>query len=863
MRHTRYRFIVGVIVAALAVWAAGAAGQVVATAPVSGTTTAASSVDHGYALLSEGIDQALAGQFDAALETVSQAAALAGEEPEIAQAHRLLEDYVSRCARAEAERTSEYADAVERVGWAETTEQYFRNRADSSFEAKLREKVRQVVNAAGDSSTGDALDDAARNTYEELKDRSVQALEESLKALRQAEAMVGRGRGGYPEVFHRVAASLRQRLEAYKRVWAQADVGRDDARRQAARQLRALENDLFDSLTDLDGLVTDKPWREAMKRALAAKEVAAPGDRLSEQPWYRDLVERSEARGQEFVNQGRWLDALTVYAGLSELEEDNKAYEDRVTSVRRHVRVLRLYGREEPNASRATSRPVDPEPTWQELVQGVDAAMAEKVISQLDSYYVTAVDYAQLARGALAAVKVLAETPQVTETFPGLADASKRQAFLAAVDDQLRAIETRDRPDHLDLTLALNSVLRSSERTVNIPVAVLVVEFTDGFLSELDEFSSMVWPYDMADFEKHTMGHFYGVGIQIGKEPGEPLKVITPLADSPAFKAGIKPGDLILAVDGRATQDVGIDKLIRMITGEKGTKVTLRIKRAGHLDPFDVTLTRQEISLATVRGWQSRPDGQWEYLIDDQAKIAYVRILQFTEQTVEALEGVLDQIADAGVRSLVLDLRYNPGGLLRSATDVADEFLRGGRVVSTEGRQTRRQTISATPGGRYLDGDLVMLVNQVSASAAEIVSGAVQDWDRGLIVGQRTYGKETVQNVIPIRRDRAVLKLTTAYYYLPSGRLLHGHNGREEWGIAPDVEVRMTPKQIKRWLEVRQKTDLLQDVDPDQLRSDLARQYEADLQLATAVLLLKLKQLREPPQPYAAPATAALQAVQP
>ncbi|MCJ7545003.1 MAG: S41 family peptidase [Phycisphaerae bacterium] len=862
MRHTKWPFALGAFVVLSALWVAGAAGQAVATAPASSPTTAAISLaDHAYALLSEGTDQALAGRFEAALATLTEAKALAGEEPKIVQAHRLLEEYVSQYARAEAERASEYAATVERVGWAGMTEQYFRDQPDSSLEAKLREKVRQVLSAIGRSGNGDTLDDAAKNTYEELKDRSVQALDESLAALRQGEVLVGQDNRDYARVFRRVVKSLRERLEAYKQVWAQADVGQVDARRRAARELRSLEDGLSDDLADLDGLVTDKPWREALAGALVAQRVAAPADRLTEQPWYHELIQRSEAHGKQFVDEGRWQDALTLYMALNDLDEGNRTYKDMVKSVRRHARVLRLYGNERLDTSGATSQPEDSETTWRELVEGVDAAMAEKAISQLDSYYVTAVDYAQLARGALAAVKVLAETPEAAQTFPGLADASKRRAFLVAVDDQFRAIETRDRPDHLDLTLALNSVLRTSERTVNIPVSVLVVEFTDGFLDELDEFSSMIWPYDMADFEKHTMGHFYGVGVQIAKEPGEPLKVITPLADSPAFKAGIKPGDLILAVDGRATQDMGIDKLIRMITGEKGTKVTLRVKRAGHLDSFDVTLTRQAINIATVRGWQSRPDGQWDYLIDPEAKIAYVRVMQFTDETVESLDSVLDRIAKAGVHSLVLDLRYNPGGLLRSATDVADEFLSRGRLVSTEGRQARRQSVNATPGGKYLDGQLVLLVNQISASAAEIVSGAVQDWDRGLIVGQRTYGKETVQNVIPIRRDRAVLKLTTAYYYLPSGRTLHGGDGKDS-GVAPDVEIRMTPKQTKRWLEVRQKTDLLQDVDPTQLRSDLARQYEADLQLATAVLLLKLEQLRERPEPVAAPATAVLETVQ-
>ena len=857
VRHTKWLFRLGVVFVLLSLGLAGGAAQAVTPATGSArTTTAASSpADRAEALLSDGIDQALAGQFDAALATLTQAKALAGDEPKIAEAHRLLEDYVSQSARAETERAAEYAAAVERVRWAGLTEQYFRTRADSSAGDKLREHVHQAVDAIGRCGSGDALDDAAKNTYEDIKDSSLKALDESLQACQQAIAVVGKGDGEYAEVFRHVASSLADRIKAYRQAWSQAKVGDPAARRTAARELRNLEEDLYDDLNDLDGLVTEKPWREALVQAMDAKRVASRGDRMTEQPWYQELIRGGEAHGQRFLDAGQWQDALTVYLSLKELDERNKAYEEMVKSTRQHVRVLRLYGKEQNNVSSTTSRPADPEPTWQELVEGADAAMAEKVISQLDSYYVAAVDYGKLAHGALSAVKILAETPQVAEAFPGLADAAKRKAFLADIDDQLKAIETRDRPDHLDLTLALNSVLRSSERTVNIPVAVLAVEFTDGFLGELDEFSWMVWPHSMADFEKGTMGHFCGVGIQIAKEPGEPLRVITPLADSPALEAGIKPGDLILAVDSRPTEDVGIDKLIRIITGEKGTKVTLQIKRAGRIDPFDVVLTRREISIATVRGWQTQSDGQWNYLINPADKIAYIRIVQFTDQTIEALDGVLKHLAQAGVRSLVLDLRFNPGGLLRSATDVADEFLRRGTLVSTKGRQTRRQAVNATPSGEYLDGDLVVLVNGVSASAAEIVSGAIKDWHRGLIVGQRSYGKETVQNVIPIRRDRAVLRLTTAYYYMPSGRLLHGTGG-EDSGIAPDVRVLMTPKQTERWLKVRQKTDLLQEVDPTQLRGDLARQYGADLQLATAVLLLRLQQMREHPAVYTQPVAA-------
>ncbi|MGA2266206.1 MAG: S41 family peptidase [Phycisphaerae bacterium] len=825
-----------------------------ATAPAASGPTV-SPEDRADKLFTEGMSQAQSGQFAEALATMAKAKKLAGDDPRIVQAHRLLEEYVSHASKVEARRAAEYAAAVERVQWARLTEQYARDHAD--VEAKLREKIHQIATALRDSGNSETLQEAAKDSYEQLQRASVKTLDDATRDIHQAVALLGKDKAPYGDVFRRVAATLGEKLEAYKQLWAKANVGDPNVRHDTARRLRAIEDGLYDDLGDLEGLTSEKPWSEAIMRALMAQRAAAPADKIAEQPWYRQLLQETEEHAKQFEAAGEWENALMAYTGLKELDETNPAYLERVKSVQPHIRVLRFYGPEEPAKPSATSRPKDLEPTWQELDEGIDAEMAQKVISQLDSYYVTAVDYAKLTRAALSSVKVLAETPQLAETFPGLADAAKRKAFLEDIDAQIKAVDARDRADHLDLALALNSVLRSSQRTVNIPVPVLAAEFTEGFLGELDEFSSMIWPHDMADFQKQTMGYFYGVGVQIGKEQGEPLRVVTPLANSPAFKAGLKAGDLILTVDGRPTEDIGVDKLVRMITGEKGTKVTLRIKRAGRSEPFDVTLTRQEINIDTVRGWQNRPDGQWDYLIDPADGVAYVRIMQFTEQTPKEFDQVLDALRKAHVHSLVLDLRFNPGGLLHSATEVADEFLSHGRLVATEGRQTRRQEINATPSGKYLNGDLVVLINPVSASAAEIVSGALKDWHRGVILGQRSYGKGSVQNVIPIRRGRAALKLTTAYYYLPSGRLLHRRPGQKDWGVDPDIEVRMTPKQTRQWLELRQRTDLLQDVDPNELHSDLARQYDADNQLAAAVLLLKLKQLQEPPEPIAPPASVA------
>ncbi len=180
---------------------------------------------------------------------------------------------------------------------------------------------------------------------------------------------------------------------------------------------------------------------------------------------------------------------------------------------------------------------------------------------------------------------------------------------------------------------------------------------------------------------------------------------------------------------------------------------------------------------------------------------------------------------------------------------MANEFLDTGRIVYTRGRQVPRTEIKADKKGAYLQGDLVVLVDKKSASAAEILSGALKDWRRGVIVGQRSYGKGSVQNVIPVRRDEAYLKLTTAYYYLPSGRLLHRQNSAKDWGVNPDVDVYITPRQMRRWLRIRRKTDLLQDFEPDLLKADLSQQYDADFQLNTAVLLLELMRLKRQAEP--------------
>jgi carboxyl-terminal processing protease len=806
-----------------------------------------------------GVELAIEGDFSAALEMVRKAERADPGDQYIAEGAAALDGYVSRREQFEADRREEYARAVQRVRRGMLAQTYRPKlvaaglaeppgEGDEAAEPEagtLRAEVEQgVIDPYNSVNSAATLEELTAEEARELKQRALDATQEMAVGLDEAVALLDGDGSEYAEQFSEVADEVAYYVRVYRNGWQGVRLDGEESREAAADTLSEVEEKLSDALSGLEMMSAEKPWRAALAQGIRARMLHREGNgELAVQGWYNELIAMAERRAADAVQKADWYDAAAAYAGLEDLSGDNGTYEQQVTQARRHVRVLGLYGEE--NGEASETQPA-PDPSWRDLVAGADAEMVRQAIRRLDQYYVTAVDYRELANGALMAMKVLAETPQASASFPSLEDDAKREKFLKSVESMRKNLAQKHRVDSLDLQFLLNSVLRASQRSVDFPAEVIAVEFADGMLNELDKFSAMIWPHDVTDFEKHTKGHFYGVGIQITKEMGEPLEVVTPLAGTPAYRAGIKPGDIITSVDGRRTDDLSIDKLVRMIMGEQGTRVTLRIKRPGRVKPFDVPIIRDKITIRTVKGWRRLHDGGWDYSLDADRGVGYVRCTQFSEQTPEELVEALDQLKDRELNALVLDLRWNPGGLLGAAVEVADEFLdQGRRIVSTKGRQVRYDQRSAEAKGRYQSGALVVLVNDASASASEIVSGALQDWNRAVVVGERTYGKGSVQNVIRIRHDRAMLKLTTAYYYLPHGRLLHRTNGDDEWGVEPNIDVPMTPKQVRRWLEIRRETDLIQDVDPRELDRELAKQYASDLQLQAAVVLLKLIQLDE------------------
>ncbi|MBN1942207.1 MAG: S41 family peptidase [Phycisphaerae bacterium] len=809
------------------------------------------------------LDDALAGRFEKALAELHAIVQAGMDDPLAREAHDRIQAYLKRKTLVDEQRRNDYEYEIERIRWANLAQKHLEEFQAKPFCKDVRKLIKKrFADAYHDVGTADGFEEASADEARTMKETSLQKIDEAESLVRQAVEKLGGAKGPYFDEFRSEAQVLLGRLRANRQAWAAADPGTARGRWEAARKLEVLEERLADAVTDLEVLVSKKPWKIALLHGQLAKKMAPNAETVAKELWYRDMIADAERRGKDAMAEADWYDALAAYSALEELEPDNETYRDENKTVIRHVRVLRLYGPQKDLDATDDEEDDLPEtieqedavveeadgPVWKELVEGVDADMVRKAVSRIGRSYVQAVDYRKLTRGALQSLKVLVQTPQVRETFPGLKDQAKREAFIASLNKELSDIEKPDHVRPLDLMRTLNNVLDRSEETVNLPVEVLSVEFADGFLNELDKFSTMIWPSEITNFNKSTMGQFTGIGVQITKERGEPLKVVSPLLDTPAMKAGIKAGDLITAVDGADTKTRSIDKLIKMIMGPPNTTVTLTIKRRGVPEEFDVPVIRQAVNIRTVNGWRRRGDGRWDYRLLGKPDVAYVRITQFTGTTIDDVKDALRQMRDAGVRSLILDLRANPGGLLPSATDVADEFLAEGDIVSTRGRQVPRTYKRARDSGLFLDGDLVVLVDQNSASAAEILSGALKDLKRAVIVGQRSYGKGSVQNVIPVRDDEAYLKLTTAYYYLPSNRLLHRKPGAKDWGVNPDVDVYVTPRQMRRLLQIRRKTDLLQEFDPELLRADLKRQYQADAQLDTALLILELLRLKHAEQ---------------
>ena len=371
----------------------------------------------------------------------------------------------------------------------------------------------------------------------------------------------------------------------------------------------------------------------------------------------------------------------------------------------------------------------------------------------------------------------------------------------------------------------------------------LIEAAIDGMLSSLDPHSSYLSPDDAARMRVQTRGEFGGLGIEVTQEEGF-VKVVSPIDGTPAEAAGIEAGDFITAVDGENVLGLTLDEAVELMRGPVGSEIIITVVREGEAEPFDVSIIRDTIKLTAVR---SRTEGETVVL----------RVTTFNDQTFPNLEeGLAEEIEAAGgidnINGVVLDLRNNPGGLLNQAILVSDAFLDAGEIVSTRGREPQDgERFNATPGDLAEGKPIVVLINGGSASASEIVAGALQDHRRAIVVGEKSFGKGSVQTVMPLRGEGA-MRLTTARYYTPSGRSI------QALGISPDIIVAQPrqappgeeeeeedrPRRSEADLRGSLDNDSLTDDEIDQIEADRARAEEAaalrdeDYQLAYAIDIL-------------------------
>ena len=367
-------------------------------------------------------------------------------------------------------------------------------------------------------------------------------------------------------------------------------------------------------------------------------------------------------------------------------------------------------------------------------------------------------------------------------------------------------------------TRVLEEVHRSYVETNEAGYDSLIRHALSGMLQDLDPYSQFMDAEQYQGMKDDTSGHFGGIGIVISMKNGM-LTVVAPMEDTPGFRAGILSGDLIVEIDGEETRELSMSDSVDLMRGEPGTEVNIKTLRPSTHEIKDITITREEIDVASVKDVKMVQDG-----------IGYIRITQFNEPTGGRLKKALKKLVDEGLDGLILDLRGNPGGLLTSAAEVAELFLpRGDLIVFTKGRngeENRQFKSSGLTHYTAKDFPMVILVNGGSASASEIVSGALQDQKRAMLVGEKTFGKGCVQSLLPLD-DGSAIKLTTAKYYTPSERVIQDH------GIEPDYMVEMP---IENLFLLRMQN--LQKKDDEEMPIDSEPEIR-DVQLDAAIGALK------------------------
>lgn len=432
------------------------------------------------------------------------------------------------------------------------------------------------------------------------------------------------------------------------------------------------------------------------------------------------------------------------------------------------------------------------------------------------------------------------KTAQTDETEKANREEVKKSEAITKLEEKIKKQQ-----EDLELLKLFANSLAEIERSYVQPVdrRRLIEAAIDGMLHDLDRYSDYIPPNELENFQTDIESEYGGIGIRVVIEPGEDyITVVTPILGSPSYEAGVVAGSWIVKIDGEDAKGFTVENAIEKIKGEIGSvvKMTFRDKETGA--ETEMGVKRAIVQVKTVLGDLRKSDDQWDYFLKTtpelkKAKIGYVRINNFGRQTVAELKQTIGGLLKEEMRGLIVDLRFNPGGLLSAAIGVADLFVEKGLIVRTEGRNARPRRWGAKKDDTYGKFPMAILINSRSASASEIVAACLKDAGRATIVGQRSFGKGSVQNLVELEDGKSLMKLTTAAYFRPNGQNINRlpeHTEADTWGVKPTVgyEAVLDTEQTQAYMEFRRARDIIRK--RGSMKDPVEKKFK-DIQLNRAV----------------------------
>lgn len=669
-----------------------------------------------------------------------------------------------------------------------------------------------------------------------------------------------------------LSPDVRDSLELFRQNYSK----RESAR---AEKIAEVSKELDDHLAAYDAERDPISLSDALSKAVQLQLLTKDEDAFFADPRIKRLISEADRVAHEAEERGDWVIASELYFRLDTLDDTSETYSEDVKRLGNRLAMIRLYAPErlwELRNERRLAEDLDPLPPYNPYgddfrtkLNGVNSTMIRTAIQRSAQQHVgrttrtnpEGVTMNAMILGGLEAVRTMVTTTDLSRTFPGLGDASKRNDFTARINERIETVRGWERDGSAyDLRRVVDGMLSDAQETVDLLPEAVLHEFGNGAMSELDPYSAVIWPDEVARFRRSTEGEFIGVGIQIQLDELQNITVVSPLEGTPAQRAGIRSGDVIKKINGITAVGLGLDQAVEVITGPANTPVTLTVDRTDeddNVEELTFELVRQRIDLPTVKGWSKTGigDQDWDWFIDRANGVGYIRLTGFTDDSAGEFDRAVATMREQGMKSLILDLRYNPGGLLDQAVEIASRFVPEGMIVKTVdaiGIPQEQQNARRVSGRQNLsDTPVVVLINEGSASASEIVAGAVQAGARqgkskAFVVGQRSFGKGSVQNVYMLPGGLAAMKLTTHYYQVDSPRMIHKIPGATEWGVDPDLTVEMLPSQQADALLLRRDADVLPMDENGQVIADDERPDPntlltdgIDLQVQTALVLLQ------------------------